>query len=312
MRKPIDHDRCSELLAAFVQGKLDAGLASGVEAHLQGCPRCSQERAGLTALLRRDALPALSELERARLRRVVLSEAVPLPDEQTTETLSDSAPGARLYRILGTAAVLFLIGGFAYLGLGGGMGGEDSGSGGGVSSTSRDPGATDEDRLVPAQEARPLEQGSSSAEAGTADTLKGRAPAPSPTFVADLGPVDEKRLNRLGRSALPLVVFSRAYTTADVDRRQIRFIEKVASQAPPARAADIRACAGAVSDRSRNSLLAYGALAEFDKRDILVLAFAWTDEKSGPLGQSMVWAWRIGDCDGIPAHYSKNVIRPRR
>jgi hypothetical protein len=108
-------------------------------------------------------------------------------------------------------------------------------------------------------------------------------------------------------------VFSRSFAAGDVTEHQTSFVEEVAAQAPTARGEDIRTCAGAVTGQFPNSLLAYAALGEFENRgDILVLAFAWTDEENGPLDQSMVWAWAIGDCDGIPVHYSKNIIRPQR
>ena len=322
MRDPIDHERCSELLAPFVHGELDDELASQVQSHLRGCADCSEEHVALLALTAGEVSP-LTELERARLRREVLSEAVPMPEGDLAATpVATPGRGARLYQVLGTAAVLALIGGFAYLGLSGGMGGTDSDDA--ASSTAGRAGGGDaaEEEARRATEAiqdgpetfrtRGKASDTSGAAAGTA--LEAQAPgAPSPTFEADLGPVDEKRLNKLGRSGLPLVVFSRAYTVDDVSEHQLAFIEEVAAQAPTARGEDIRACAGRLSEEFPNSLLAYAALAEFENRgDILVLAFAWTDEGSGPLAQSMVWAWSIGDCDGIPVHYSKNVIRPRR
>ena len=315
MRDPIDHERCSELLAPLVHRELDDDLASQVHTHLQGCADCSQEQSALLALIETE-VPALSELERARLRRVVLSEAVPMPAEgASVPPAAGSGRGARLYQVLGTAAVLALIGGFAYLGLAGGMGGSDSGEN---ASTAGDAGGAggpeEESSKATADDAETFQARGKASDTSAAGTSIGAdAPAPSPTFVANLGPVDEKRLNKLGRSGLPLVVFSRAYTTDDVSEHQVDFIEEVAAQAPTARGEDIRACAGTLSERFPNSLLAYAALAEFDNRgDILVLAFAWTDEPTGALAESMVWAWSIGDCDGIPVHYSKNVIRPQR
>ena len=317
MREPIDHDRCSELLAPFVHGELDAEVASQVEAHLETCSDCAQERVGLAALMA-DEVPPLTELERARLRRVVLSEAVPLPDEGT-QVVQTPGPGrgARWYQVLGAAAAVAVIGGFAYLGLGGGTAG-DSGSSAETAGGSDGAGAEVEDSDAP-NAGGSLSQKSAADQAtgttgGAPATMEAQVPAaPSPTFEADLGPVDEKRLNKLGRSGLPLVIFSRAYTTDDVAEKQAAFIEEVAAQAPTARGEDIRTCASQISAQFPNSLLAYAAFAEFEDRgDILVLAFAWTDEESGPLSQSMVWAWSIGDCDGIPVHYSKNVIRPRR
>lgn len=313
MREPIDHERCSELLAPFVRGELAAEEIAEVEAHLQNCSDCSEERDAVAAL-NRGRVPLLAELERARLRRVVLSEAVPLPEEgePAATALPGPSRGVRLYRVLGAAALLAVIGGFAYLGLGGMSGGDD----GAETASTGDAGGADSDRPAPLQnEAEARRQDSSAGTGGAAsEALDTKAAlAPSPTFEPDLGLVDEKRLNKLGRSGLPLVVFSRSYTTGDVPEHQTEFVEEVAAQAPRARGDDIRACSAPLSRQFPHSLLAYGALAEFEDRgDILVLAYAWTDEDSGPLEQSMVWAWSIGDCDGIPVHYSKSVIRPQR
>lgn len=312
----MDHDRCSELLAPFVRGELEAALASDVEAHLLICPDCSQEHKGLQALGQGE-VPSLTELERARLRRVVLSEAVPMPNESApvVTTAPGDARRARLFQLLGTAAVLALIGGFAYLGLSGGMGGRDGGDAADTATGGSELEASEEAfQDSDAPQKRGKASGTAGGASGSADTtMEARPPAPSPTFRSDLGPVDEKYLNKLGRSGLPLVIFSRAYSTDDVAERQASFIEELAGQAPTARGNDIRTCAAEITGQFPNSLLAYAALAEFEDRgDILVLAFAWTDEDTGPLAQSMVWAWSIGDCDGIPVHYSKNVIRPQR
>jgi len=318
MRDPIDHERCSELLGPFVHGELGGGAAAEVEAHLANCAECSRESVALDVLTRGES-PTLTELERARLRRVVLSEAVPMPDEDhtTVAPAPERQTGARLFQLLGAAAAVAVIGGFAYLGLGGGMGGEDGGAGGDTSTSAGRSEADEEsaESLEDSAGGGTFDQsGKDSGAAGTTgQTLEAQArAAPAPTFEADLGLVDEKRLTKLGRSGPPLVIFSRAYSTTDVGERQGAFIEEVAAQAPTSRGDDIRECAATISAEFPRSLLAYAALAEFEDRgDILVLAFAWTDEDAGPLDQSMVWAWSIGDCDGIPVYYSKNVIRPR-
>jgi len=314
MRDPIDHERCSELLLPFVHGELDADAAAEVEAHLAGCPECSQERVALDVLTQGES-PALTELERARLRRVVLSEAVPMPDEPATGSARQQASsgGSRLFQVLGAAALVAVIGGFAYLGLAGGVGGDDGGAGDTSAAVGGDSGEQESEETFDNDGAgRSARQTGKTSDAAGSTALGADAPAPSPTFEADLGLVDEERLTKLGRSGLPLVIFSRAYTTTDVEQRQSAFIEEVAAQAPTSRGNDIRECAATITAEFPRSLLAYAALAEFkDRGDILILAFAWTDEEAGPLDQSMVWAWSIGDCDGIPVHYSTNVIRPR-
>jgi hypothetical protein len=238
---------------------------------------------------------------------------MPDEDQPTIAPVRERQTGARLYQLLGAAAALAVIGGFAYLGLGGGMGGADSGADDTSAAVGGDSGEQESAETFDNDGAgRSARQTGKTSDAAGSTALGAEPPAPSPTFEADLGLVDEKRLTKLGRSGLPLVIFSRAYSTTDVDERQSAFIGELAEQAPTSRGDDIRECAATITAEFPRSLLAYAALAEFKGRgDILVLAFAWTDEETGPLDQSMVWAWSIGDCDGIPVHYSKNVIRPR-
>ncbi len=157
------------------------------------------------------------------------------------------------------------------------------------------------------------ETGTGAEESSAADSAEAFAAPPSPTFRRSLGTVDEQRLTRIGKRGLPLVIFSRAYTTADVPTLRDRFVEELAGQAPVARRQDIRDCTALVTTQFPSSLPAYAALGELRGRgDIVVVAFAWTNEAEGPLDQAMVWAWSVGDCDGIPVHYSTNVIEPRR
>lgn len=302
----MDHDRCSELLGAYVRGELDASERDPVDAHLATCAECRAERAGLVALLGSGDTDPLTEMERARLRRAVL--AAGQPDEVTpvaeTPPSWAEARGNRLLQVLGTAALLVMIGGFIYAtGLtGGGMGGMDSaedGSGGGG----------DEAPAATSDEALEAEAGGGTSRSSAQDLAGG----PRPTFRRSLGEITGRRLNQLGREGLPLVMFSRAYGVEDVSGLQADFRDELAAAADP-HSDTVRECSDLVTEAFPASLPAYGALAELDKLDgdeILVLAFAWTDQPSGPLDQSMVWGWPLGNCDQ-PVEYFKNVIRPQR
>lgn len=299
------HERWSELLPAYVRGELSDEEAARVTEHLQECPACAAEQRGLIALAAPEPEP-LTEMERARMRRAVLEEAVPAPDAapaaETAPAPSDRR--ARLFPLLGAAAVALAIAVFAYGG-GGGLGGGDAGS------TSDAPEGAEAEG---GEEA--LDAGASQDQVTMEDAAGGsaaRAAPPDPTFKASIGDVDATRLNRLGRRGLSLVVFSRALTAADVPRLRDDFIDRLARRAPAARGRQIRECAADITSTFPNSLPAYGAVGNFTdgpQREVLILAFAWTNEDQGPLDQSMVWAWPLGTCDSV-AHYSKNVIEPR-
>lgn len=302
-----EHDRCSQLLRGYVDDELTPDDRAWVEEHVRACPGCAQELAALRALLPEADTPRLSELEKVSLRRVVLNQAVPLPDAGDAPAAAPRS-GSRIFQLLGAAALLAMIGAFAYLGLGGIGGGDEQ-----AAST----GSGDRDQSLEVESgAESLKDGRAGGTVGatsgsTSDAAS--APPPPPTFRAALGEVDRERLNRLGKHGLPLVVFSRAYTVDDVPALHADFIERLAARAPDARGEDIRRCAALVTSQFPNSLPAYAALAEYRNRgDILVLAFAWTNREEGPLDRSMVWAWAVDDCDGIPVHYSTSIIEPQK
>lgn len=299
---PADHERCSELLADQVQGRLGASEESWVVDHLRGCAECRAEREALEALAS-DEVEPMTELERARLRRAVLSTGAPAQREVFPAASPER--GGRLLQILGAAALVVMIGGFLYtIGLGGGDDAGGLADRGIDSAESRDAPASIEDES--------LEQNTTAAQSG-GSAAQG-PPPPEPTFRRSLGEVTGKRLNRLGREGLPLVVFSRAYRVEDVPDLQARFRDQLATAAGDDYADSVRSCSDLVTDAFPNSLPAFGALATLEKLEgdeVLVLAFAWTDEGSGPLDQSMVWAWPADNCDQ-PVEYYKNVIRPQR
>ncbi|HJR45223.1 MAG TPA: zf-HC2 domain-containing protein [Actinomycetota bacterium] len=306
------HERCSELLDRHVAGTLDADESSWVEAHLATCNECAAELTSVRALHELESASPLTEVERARMRRVVLQEAVPLPEEPAAAPLPAASRGVGWYRILGAAALIAVIGAFAYLGFGdpGLLGGSDdqeaaTGAGG-------DTGGGGEGGSGAEPETFELEQDAEALDAAPGAGAASKAAPPLPSYEGSMGSVDTAEMNRLGRRGLPLVLFSRSYSVEDVAAVQAEYVEQLASQAPAARGQDIRDCTALVTSDIQNALPAFAGFGEYEDRgDILVLAFAWTDEDAGPLDRSMVWAWAIGDCEGTPVHYSTNVIRPR-
>lgn len=297
-----DHERCSELLPDHTRGHLDAAERAWVEDHLAGCSDCRAEETALRALAAGEVAP-LTEMERARLRRAVLAT----PAATTREAPSAPAPGARggrLLQILGTAALLAMIGGFIYTtGLSGGNDAENAaGSSGEALESVQGQDLQDEAADAAGEEGA----------GGAGSTAASQAPRPEPTFERSLGQITGERLNKLGRRGLPLVVFSRAYGVEQVPELQSEFRDQLAVAAGP-RGDTVRRCTEVVTDAFPNALPAYGALATLERlggREVLVLAFAWTDDPSGSLDQSMVWAWPADNCDQ-PVEYFKNVIKPQ-
>lgn len=301
-----DHERCSELLADHVQGRLVASEQAWVADHLSACPQCRAEETALRALAPAEVAP-LTEIERARLRRGVL--ALGSSRDEIAPVVAPAARGGRLLQMLGAAALMVMIGGFLYTtGL---TGGDDAG--GDRTATGEAGRDMDAEGAPAALEDGALEQSTTSGSGAGGSEAAFGPPPPEPTFRRSLGAVTGKRLNKLGREGLPLVVFSRAYRVPDVADLQGEFREQLALAAGE-RADSVRTCSDLVTDAFPNSLPAYGALATLEKLggdEVLVLAFAWTDETSGPLDQSMVWAWPADDCDR-PVEYYKNVIRPQQ
>lgn len=304
----MTHERCSELLADHVHGRLGAEDERAVSAHLDTCRECTAEHGALVALSGPGPEP-LTDLERARMRRVVLDEAVPIPDEVASVAPSRDRR-ARVFPLLGAAALIVIAAVFAYGGLGG-LGGSDEDGGAMDAAESGGEGGDDSGASMEEQTTSSQAEVLDGAEGGGA-AGRGTA-APAPQFKASLGPVDSKKLNNLGRHGLPLVVFSRSYSVADVPALREDLVEQLAEQAPGARADQIRECSGTITSEFATALPVYSAIGTFadgPDREVLILAFVWTDESDGPLDQSMVWAWPLGSCDSI-AHYSKNVIQPK-
>jgi len=300
-----DHERCSELLRDHTQGRLDAAEHDWVESHLATCSDCRAEHAAV-ALLGAGEVAPLTEIERVRLHRGVRTATSSIPLTSVAPARA-SARGGRLLQILGTAALLVMIGGFIYTSglVGGGLDSDDgSGQGGGADSG--------ESFEAPA----PVQEGGAEAEGLTTDSGAARSgedrALPQPSFRRSLGTVTGKRLNKLGREGLPLVVFSRAYRVEQVPDLQSEFRDQLATAAGSHEEA-LRECSDLVTEAFANALPAYGALATLERlggEHVLVLAFAWTDQSEGPLDQSMVWAWPLGDC-AQPVEYFKNVIQPK-
>jgi hypothetical protein len=279
MSTTISHERCSELLGPYARGELAGDDASSVERHLEGCDACRSERAGLTVLL---SLPGteLTVTEREHLRRSVGSG---LENAPGTSVIRPSPRNwrARLAPALGAAALVGAIAGGAYYVAAGG-------------------GAPEANTGADAGEARP----ETSVEQKVLDTSGGGGSAPVLTPVPDFSivrdPFTSAELTRLGRSALPMVLFSRAYTGRDASRRREGFLNQLAGRASDAAgsryASLVKECAHSILQNDTPKLPAFGAMGRLHHDQVMVLGFAWAKDSSEHLNQFDVWAWPRDSC----------------
>ncbi|HET7482798.1 MAG TPA: zf-HC2 domain-containing protein [Actinomycetota bacterium] len=288
MTTSITHERCSELLGPYARGRLPGDDAAAVERHLEGCEDCRAERQALGALLA--AAPAeLTDVERAGLHSA-LQRAVTTPGAPPRRA-RDRGWRARLAPAVGAAALAGAIAGTYYLAAGGGA--PESSNGG-----------TDNAETFVTDTA--LDEGGGGAAGGSAEHAAAPVPAPEPTFSIVRDPFTGGELTRLGRSALPMVLFSRAYTAQDASRRREDFLERLAGRASETAGEHygslVERCAHSVLDADSAKLPAFGVMGELRHDPVMVLGFAWSEDTTGPLDKFDIWAWPRDSCDAPVDH----------
>lgn len=311
-----EHHPISELLAPYERGELGAPETAAVEDHLASCDECRAELAGVRALFGAPG-PAMEEIERARLRRAVLSATTGQRAEPPGPSLA-----SRIAPALGAAALLALfVFGAAQL-FTGGLGGDDSGESA-TDAAGRADSGSDESALayqdgalgLPATGPRSSEglavgaapeEDTAEGQSSDGDTASGDAggdePAaaeiadsadPQPYFEPQPRVLSERALHRLGRSRDPFAAFSLAYMAGDgTDREALTTALSLASPEP----GEVRACANGVLDQDANAVPAYGALGSFEGRYTLVLGFVTAPRASAALSRYDIWVWNFGDC----------------
>ena len=322
MNERIDHDRCSELLAAFHRGELEEREARAVADHLRGCDECRAESAAAALLMEPGTDAPLSPAERSRIETSVMAAvSTAKPDTENVVSLTQKRTpwGARMAQALGAAAVVALIATFAYLGLAGG--GDDSDGGADVASRSAAE-VDDAEGKLSAQD-EPVAEGAAadsaggggsgtteSLEAATGTTTAPNFKAPEPTF-AIARRLSANRLEKLGESGLGSVRFENAYRAADRDRDSNLLdilVDEAARVSGKEDAVQVEECATRVMETEDPVLPTFGLVGTLDDREVLVLGFSWTPRRSGPLDRYMVWAWERGDCD-VTVDYIDGRIR---
>lgn len=269
-RDPTDH--ASEDLRAYAIGELGSERTREVDEHLRACAECRSELVAVRALARAEPEP-MNDLERARLRQGVQAAVSPAGAAPRSR-----GPG-RLYAALGAAALVavVLVGG--YFGFRDGLSEDDSAAGG---------------------------------DAGTAEMAPDEAARgdqnlrTAPRFDRDLGRVSEERLQAVGERRPGRVVMFRSGSGTET-KLLADLSGGLVEQAPPEVRGQVEACIASVegTSGSLSPVPYYGALAEFDGREVLVLSFAWdgSSDDENKLDSYMIYVWRRGGGCDFPVSY---------
>jgi anti-sigma factor RsiW len=302
MKHEMDHERCSELLVALTRGELDAATQAEVEAHLAGCPECSAERASVEVLYSMATPEPLSEIERARLHKTVMSaarkEAPPEASPAIAFVPRESRWGARLYPVLGAAAVLVLIGTFIFFGMNGNNDNGDTPAAGGGGSEIQDSGASaggaaPEAASLPSVWAGSLGRISDDefqelAHQGFAQgkVSQGRSMAVEPLSTGGStegtthdGAADSSGTGSVDNSA------EGATVEAPGGLAGLEY------QAPPRFDPQIESCVDQVTGGETSAVPVFGATGTYKGEKALILGFIVDSDRY------MVWAFPVGSCD---------------
>jgi hypothetical protein len=307
----ISHERCSELLPLWGQGRLDATDSAAVESHLATCEECARERAGMNLLVTTQEVETLTDDERARLRNAVAAAMVgdhPGAGE-VVGFRQRPARRARLWPALRVAAVAaVVVAGFVFVpNLLTDDGGTRTGAGvsGGRSEAAAPEAARESSGPEPVfvQATGPQAYGLET-EDETAVAQATRAARPEP-------PYTRSELRLLGRSRAPFTKFAASYTVEDAERLAGPFLEELAVAAPTDDVAGaLRTCGGEVlAAATHPTLPAYAAHEAVDDKPSLVLGFVSSATAAGPLDRYEIWVWANADCESLPTQISE-PIRP--
>jgi hypothetical protein len=139
------------------------------------------------------------------------------------------------------------------------------------------------------------------------------APAPDaaaevpPRFDASAGSLTTEDLSAFGRSGDLFQAFAAAYRPRDGKTLYGPFLETLVDESPGLRP-EIEQCA-ATLPRDGSLIPAYGALAEYDERDALVLGFVTSDPGSAEIDRYLIWVWERGSCDQPIDSLFENIER---
>jgi hypothetical protein len=288
----MTHERCSELLRAYVAGDLPRDEDEAVRSHLDGCPDCRAEEGALLALTA--AEEPLDDIERARLHRALARELFPEPANRDVATPPDARWKRWVAPALGSAAAVLV----ALLVItGGGLSGSDdegaAQSGGGeLESSEAAIGANDGGGGGKGANGPGRTKDHSVSVASGSSAYDGDGPEPQ--FHAGAGELSAEELSEIGRTSDLFLNFSDRYSVDDVSSLRPEFLRRLASAAGPD-SDQVRDCAATLPD-DEPILPAYGATGTYDDRDALVLGFVTNDAGSSSLDRYLMWVWTKGEC----------------
>lgn len=302
MTETMDHETCSQLLRAYIAGEAGDDEPA-VAAHLEGCPQCRAERAGLQALM--TPVESLTPGERTRLRDTVADATHPASPQLHAVPGSTTSPGPRpgatapptrrskarwdrFAPALSAAAVLLLIASAIVLfqHLGGSSGGPSAASG-----------------------AKPAAPGARNGPAThRSDLIEGIHPSlPLPRFAATAVATIDRAEAQAG-SLLP--AYAAAYSGTHATRLAPEFLNRLAQSAPTTVASQVRECGSRVlAEPGMVGVPAYGATTTVGGRAALVLVFAARGSTGAALTRLELRAWPLGSCDRELVHRSAPLAR---
>ncbi|MEA2434054.1 MAG: hypothetical protein QOG54_1511 [Actinomycetota bacterium] len=322
MKPQMNHERTSELLPALLRGELDAESQADLETHLAGCADCAAERSSLQALFALTEPEPLSEMERTRLHRAVMAAAASEPEGAPATVPAADAKESRwgpgLYRILGAAALLVIIGVFVFSNRGANDAGLPTSAGDTTNqqdSPTEDNGAaveslqaTDGPQAVWAGNVGQIsdgelkklaEKGFTTPSHATSKAARSSAQiaAPTPANDSSAGGVAEGSApagGSTGGGAAGDTTFSGAQQA----------IFDLESQAPANVGPQIEECINKVIEGmpDQATIPVYAATGSYKGDKVLVLGFLFQAELEIGYDRYMVWAFPKGSCD-IPVQY---------
>ena len=305
----ISHERCSELLLLWGQGRLDATDSAALEAHLATCEECARERAGMNLLVTEE-VETLTDDERARLRNAVAAAVA--GDHRAGEVVGfRRRPGqrARLWPALRVAAVAAaVVAGFVFVP---NLLSDDAGTrtGAGVSGGRSEVAAPEAARESGGPE--PVFVQATGPQAFGLETEDEAAVAQATRAARPEPPYTRSELRLLGRSRSPFTKFAASYTVEDAESLAGPFLEELAVAAPTDDVAGaLRTCGGEVlAAATHPTLPAYAAYEAVNDKPSLVLGFVSSATAAGPLDRYEIWVWANADCESLPTQISE-PIRP--
>lgn len=309
MDEPMTHDRCSELLAGYVRGELPRDLADEVATHLGECADCRAEERAIVAMAGppgavvegpAEAPVEMDDVERARLHRGLAQELYSGRANADVVGAPSTAPRWARWVAPVAAAAAVLAGIAVVTNLGGGSDDEtaqlsaeaevDAGGGADTGGTA--------DAAAPAAEGGAKGGGGGKSRALGATAEQGQAiefsAAAAPEFDPRAGTLTNEDLSEIGRSGELFRSFVDAYGPSDAGALYDKNLARLVDAAGDARG-EVEACAATVP-RDDSTIPVYGALAEYDGRDALVLGFVTSDPGSSELDRYVMWVWERGDC----------------